>query len=142
MKRFFTLILVLVFILPSLSLSELSGVQICGKWSCYFDATQLSQASQDVLDFSLLVYDLYLFDNGSAYMTNLTIDKKTQKPDFSYGALTGVWIGNQSDMSIRVGDHTYKAEITDDGYLLLYMTKALPLPFVYVDTTGKFIELR
>ena len=142
MKKLIIVILILAFALPVVSLSESSNTQICGKWSCYFDATQLSQASQDVLDFSLLVYDLYLFDNGSAYMTNLTIHKKTQKPEFSYGALTGVWIGNQSDMSIRVGDQTYKAEITDDGYLLLYMTKALPLPFVHVDTTEKFKELR
>lgn len=141
MKKLITIILIIALILPAPALMEENTSPVTGKWSCYFDIASLGEAYLKVMSYSLMVYDLYLFENGSAYMTNLSIDKKTGKPDFSFGALDGVWIGDSSDMTIKVGSQTYKASISEDGYLLLYMTKSVPMAFVRVDTTGKIFEL-
>ena len=141
MKKLIIIFIVITLAFSSVSFAESGDDLIIGKWSCNFDITQLAEVVQKVYDFSLIVYDLYLFDNGSAYLTNVTIPKKTGKPDFSYGALSGIWIGSRDDMSIKIGDNIYKAKISEDGYLLLYLTKALPMAFVRVDTTDKMIEL-
>ena len=140
MKRFFCLLAVLL-LLPFSVISEEANPSIIGKWSFYFDIASLPEEFQEVMDNSLLVYDLYLFADGSAFMTNMDISKKTQTPDFSYGALSGVWLGTPESFVVRIGSSgTYDAKI-EDGYLLLYMTKALPLAFVKVDTTDKMAEL-
>ena len=140
MKRFLCLLAVLM-LFPFASLAEEADPAIVGKWSFYYDITHMPEEVQKVMDSSLMVYDLYLFADGSVYMTSMDSSKKTQKPDFSYGALSGVWLGSADNFVVRIGSTgTFDAKI-EDGYLLLYMTKSLPLAFVKVDTTDKMAEL-
>jgi len=141
MRKLLAIVMIVLFALPSFSTAENEDNMILGKWSCYFDILKLPEKIQNVYDYSLIAYDLYLFDNGSVYMTQVITPKKTGTPQFSYGAITGIWIGSRDDMTIKVGDQTYKATISDDGYLLLFMTKTLPMAFVHVDTTDKMNEL-
>ena len=140
MKKIFAFLLALFCLLSSFAVAEEPDPAIIGKWSFYYDITQQPQAVQDVLDFSLMVYDLYLFEDGSAYMTSMDITKKSGKPDFSYGALSGVWLGTADNFVVGISGNSYRARIEDD-YLLLYMTKNLPLAFVKVDCTDKMSEL-
>ena len=84
--------------------------------------------------------DLYFMDNGAVYMTNASAPKG-KEPEFSAGALSGLWIGSADDISMRIGDQTYKAHITEDGYLAVYMTKALPMLFRKTDCTEIMSDL-
>lgn len=137
MKKLIALLLILAMV-PAAALADDS---IAGKWSCYFDVTKTTPEEQKVMDASLIVYDLYLMEDGTAYMASATMMKTEKKPDFSYGALSGVWLSDNGSIVIRVSDSTYKASIDDDGYMLVYFTKNLPLPFVRIDTTDKMLEL-
>ena len=136
MKKLLTIILAMALILPTVSMAD--SPKITGKWSCYLDWTQFKQNVQDVMDDSLLVYDLYLFEDGTAYLTAMNIPKKTKQPVFQEGALSGTWTGDASYIKINIvpGD-TWPAKITDDGYLVMYMTDA-GMVFVRVDTTERF----
>ena len=138
MKKLITMLLIMTLLLPAMAHGE--STDVTGKWSMYVDATRLSDDLRAVFQYDLLVYDLYLFRNGAAYMTKLDIKKGTNDPDFSYGALSGIWIGDAEDMTVRVADQTFKAKISDDGYLLLYITEKLPFPMVKVETTDRFYK--
>lgn len=99
-----------------------------GMWSFYWDAQSLNkQLGSKRMSFDINAINLYLFSNGSAYMTNCSV--VDGDPDFSRGALDGLWIGNAEDMTIRVGEQTYKAWIDDDGRLFLKMTDSMA--FIY-----------
>ena len=134
MKKFISVFLALLvcFSLCSAFAEEPDNESvICGKWSFYWDASALPDSHKNVLDFSVLSYELYLFPDGSASMTNMTIDKKG-KMDFSFGALEGVWIGDPSSLVIRMKTSTYKAFI-EDGILKLYMIESIFFPFERID---------
>lgn len=140
MKKLFCLFLALVCFLSVPAFAEDPDPAIVGKWSFYYDITKQPPEIQKVMDSSLIVYDLYLFEDSSAFMTNMNVSKKTEKPDFSYGALSGVWLGSADNFVVGIAGNSYRACI-DGDYLLLYMTKSLPLAFVKVDCTDKMIEL-
>ena len=139
MKKLFCLIIVLLLV-PLVSFAEDPDPSIVGKWSFYFDISKQSQSVQAVMDYSLMVYDLYLFENGSAHLTSMTVKKKSSSPDFSYGALSGVWLGNADNFVVGISGSSYRACIKDDC-LLLYMSETLPLAFVKVDCSDKMMEL-
>jgi len=105
-----------------------------GKWSFYFDVTKLSPEYQHVMDYNVIAYDLYLFDNGSLYFSSMTISKSNDKPEFKPATL-GIWVGDPGDMTFLINKNTYKAKISDDGHLLFYMSEKLPFVFSKVDCT-------
>ena len=140
MKKFISLFVALLFCFSVSSMAEEPDPTLLGKWSFYYDITRQIPEVQEVMSSSLIVYDLYLFKDGSAYMTSMDVSKKSEKPDFSFGALSGVWLGSSDNFVIRIGSQTYKASLQDD-FLYLYMTQSLPLAFVKVDCTDKMIEL-
>lgn len=113
------------------SADESSNNAYCGKWSFYWDNSDLPIALKNVLDYNVLSYELYIFDDGSAYMTKLSIDKNG-KPDFSRGALSGIWLSDGNAFTIRVDTNTFKAFIEDD-IMKLYMTEKIYFPFVHID---------
>lgn len=130
MKKLICVLLFVVF-LPVVSFAEESSDEICGKWSFYWDLRSFPQELQNVMDYSIMSFDLYLSPDGSANMTKMTMDKKS-KLDFSYGALSGVWLGDADSLVIRVGTVTYKA-FYDNGMLNIYFTDKIYFPFVHVD---------
>lgn len=108
----------------------------CGKWSFYYDIREWPKSLLDVIDNPVQSFELYLFPDGSANFTEMTINKKG-KVDFSYGALSGVWLGDGDNLVIRVGSSTYKATMVD-GSLHLHFTEKISLPFVRIDQTDLF----
>lgn len=130
MKKFVCLILILLLI-PLYALSEDSTVDVCGKWSFYWDLRDLPIALQNAVDDSVMSYELYIFPDGSANMTKMTMNKKGRL-DFSYGALSGVWLGDSDSLVIRLDTSTFKAELKD-GFLNLYFTDKIIFPFVRID---------
>ena len=112
----------------------------CGKWSFYFDTTGQPLQVRNTWSNKLNGYDLYIYPNGSAYLTEMHQGKDDKNPTFSYGALDGLWIGNEDDMTIRIGDQTYKAKVDENGNFLLYMTESLPVVFVRIDQTDAMID--
>lgn len=91
-----------------------------GKWSFFWDARNLVDShGKKVMSFDMLSYDLYLFDDGSAYLTNM--DYKDGQPDFSFGALSGVWLNVGSEIKIKVGSSSMNATLSNDGRLFVYM---------------------
>ena len=130
MKKLLCLFLALLFF-PVVAFSEDSNADVCGKWSFYWDLRSLPAAHQDVVNDSVMSYDLYIFPDGSANMAKMSMNKKG-KLDFSYGALSGVWLGDSSSLVIRFESSTFKAELKD-GFLNLYFTDRVIFPFVRVD---------
>lgn len=130
MKKFVCLILILLLI-PLYALSEDSTFDVCGKWSFYWDLRDLPIALQNAVDDSVMSYELYIFPDGSANMTKMTMNKKGRL-DFSYGSLSGVWLGDSDSLVIRLDTSTFKAELKD-GFLNLYFTDKIIFPFVRID---------
>ncbi len=130
MRKLFCVFLILVLI-PLCAFSEDLNADICGKWSFYWDLRDLPIALQNVVDNSIMSYELYIFPNGSANMTKMSMNKKGRL-DFSYGALSGVWLGDSDSMVIRLDTSTFKAELKD-GFLNLHFTDQIIFPFVRVD---------
>lgn len=92
-----------------------------GKWSFYWDARELNKLlGSKRMSFDIQSYDLFLLDNGAAFMQRAIV--KNGKEDFSADMLSGLWIGDAADLTIRVADLTYKAWISSDGRLFLKMT--------------------
>ena len=131
MKKLLSIILILIILIPSAFAEKTDPV---GMWSFYWDARKLNEAlgSKNRMSFDIQCYDLYLFDDGSAYMTKC--DVLNGKADFSLGALSGLWIGDASEMTIRIEDTTYKAWIDDSGSLFLKMTDAMALIFTKIES--------
>jgi len=113
----------------------------CGKWSFYMDVSNYPKQLKEVWGDTLTGFDLYIYQNGSVYMTEMHQSKDDSKPAFAPKALDGLWIGDEDDMSLRVGDFTYKAKVDDDGNLLLYMTESLPTVFVRVDQSEVMLRM-
>ena len=132
MRRFFCLFLLILFV-PLFSFAEEATYDFCGKWSFYWDLRELPEELQKVMDDSIMSYELYLFPDGSANMTSMSMSKKS-KIDFSRGALDGVWLNSGNDLVIRVGTVTYKAEYIDN-VLNVYFTDKIYFPFVHIDQT-------
>ena len=92
-----------------------------GKWSFYWDARELNKIlGKNRMSFEIQSYDLFLLDNGAAYMQKATV--KRGKEDFAADMISGMWIGDAADLTIKLADMTYKAWISNDGRLYLKMT--------------------
>ena len=126
----------LLAVLPIFSSSEEPAPEIqfspVGMWSFYWDARQLNKTlGKNKMSFEIQAYSLYLLDNGSAYMQQANV--KTDGSDFSPLLLSGIWIGDASDMTIRVGESTFKAWIDSTGKLYLKMTDDMATVFQHIE---------
>lgn len=132
MKKLIAVILLLAMTLPAAALSEEPVASPDGMWSFYWDARELNESlgSKNRMSFDIQCYNLYIFDDGSAYMTS--VDIRDGKTDFSMGALSGIWIGDASGMTVRVGDRTYKAWIDESDRLFLKMTDRMAFIFTRI----------
>ena len=82
----------------------------------------------DMESMPLQSVDYYFFEDGSVY--SVTAYRESSAQALQFGSSSGIWIGDHTDMTLRVGDVTYKAFIdsgeimhlkTNSGlYLLLY----------------------
>lgn len=140
MKRFVCLLFVFVLV-PLLAFAENIHDPV-GMWSFYWDTkeyNELFKGTKAEMSDDIMCYNLYLFSDGSAYMTNGS--GSTDRMNFSYGALSGVWIGDQNDLTIRVKDNTFKAWIDESDRLFLKMTDSIAFLFFripsYDYTEGK-----
>lgn len=128
MKRLITIILILALALPAAALADPVGM-----WSFYWDARELNESlGSNRMSFDIESYNLYLFDDGSAYMSNC--DVVNGKANFSLGALSGVWVGDDTELTIRVGDQTYKAWIDENDRLFLKMTSNIAFIFTRISS--------
>lgn len=110
-------------------------VSLTGKWSFYWDTSTLPQAIRNVLDCDLVIYDLYLTDNGAVYLSTASAEKGPEPAPVAE-ILSGIWIGSADDISMRLADKmSFKAKMTDDGFLAVYMTDKIPMLFRKVDCT-------
>lgn len=136
MKKLISVILIVALVFPAIAVSEDVKDLLCGKWSFYWDITKMPAAVQKVLDNSLVSYELYFFDNNAVYMTEMHRLKNSDVPTFSYGALSGLWMGEADDLTVMIKDKVYKAEINENGNLLFYMTSKIAFHFVRVDSNA------
>lgn len=120
MKKIIVILLVFVMICGSFSFAEDQNPR--GMWSFYWDARELNvMLGSSRMSFDILFYNLYLFEDGSAFMTTGSL--KNGKYDFKNGReISGVWLGDAAGMTIRVGDNTYKAWLDDRDRLCFKMT--------------------
>lgn len=99
-----------------------------GMWSVYWDARDLNDfLGSRRLSFDIQSYSLFLLDDGSAYMQKAS--KTESGSNFDPELISGIWIGDASDMTIRVSDKTYKAWIDKSGRLFLKMTDSMAYIF-------------
>ena len=110
-------------------------VSLTGKWSFYWDTSALRKEYRNALGYDLLIYDLYLAENGAVYLATASAEKGPE-PSPVAEILSGIWIGSADDISMRLADKmSFKAKMTDDGFLAVYMTDKIPLLFRKVDCT-------
>lgn len=74
--------------------------------------------------------DIYIFEDGSVY--RVSIGKKKKENELSIGYDNGVWIGDQNELTIRVGKDVYKANIDENGFLYILNNDGSSLKFVRV----------
>ena len=102
-----------------------------GMWSFYWDARELNKMlGSNRMSFDLQSYSLFLLDDGAAFLQHAVI--KDGKKDFFPEMLSGIWIGNNSDITIKVDDLTFKAWIDSTGRLFLKMTDQMALIFQHI----------
>ena len=89
----------------------------CGKWSFMHDFSNENSAG---LDFDYISLEIFLFDDGSAYVILGTRSKKTASLNFHYS--DGLWLGNSSSLKIKTTDYIFDAWIDDTGHLKLQFT--------------------
>lgn len=121
MKKLIIFILAIIMVFPAMAEDD-NNQDIIGMWSFYWDATDLT-----VMNFDCRAYNLYLFDDGKAYMTNLTV--KYGVPDFSRGALYGDWTRSDDGILISIGKNEWRSWLDESGRLFVQMSDDMALIF-------------
>jgi hypothetical protein len=121
MKKLITVALILAMLLPAAAWAENDNNPV-GRWTIASSYTELD------LGYMFAKTDLFLFPDGTAYRVSI---KKNKYDDLAIFYDNGVWLGDNKEMVIRVGDDTFKALIDDNGFM--YVTKN--------DSTSKFIRI-
>ena len=95
-----------------------------GMWSFYWDARQLNKAlGNNAMNFDIKSNSLFLLDSGAAYLQQATV--KDGKEEFYPELLSGMWIGNAEDLTIKIDDMTFKAWIDNSDRLFFKMTDSM-----------------
>ena len=120
MKRLITIILILALAVPAAALADFKGgastATVFGKWSVYFDVREINKTLLQKADFDIRAIDLYIFENGSCYISTFEIKDGTLSPNTT---ISGIWIGDEKDITMRFGEQVYKASIDYVGVLTL-----------------------
>ena len=125
MKRLIIIILIIAMTVPaSASVYEKGGTShatVFGKWTLYFDAREYNKTSLYPTDFDVQSLDLYIYENGSCYMSTMQIKNGQLTPP---NTISGIWIGDDQNITMQYGDLTYKAYIDYVGTLHLQALSA------------------
>ena len=139
MKKYCVILISLVLLFSIVSFAEEPEIIIeeeyspVGMWSFYWDAWQLNKTlGSKGMSFEIQAYTLFLLDNGAAYMQQAYVKK--DKSDFTPLMLSGIWLGDMHDLTIKVGDSTFKAWIDSTGRLFLKMTDEMATIFQHIDS--------
>lgn len=89
---------------------------IFGKWAFMYAPENDSPS----FDFSAFSMDLYIYEDGSAYIILGTAPKGKSALSFSYS--DGLWIGDSSAFRIKTKDSVFNGWLTEDGILELQFT--------------------
>jgi hypothetical protein len=110
MKRLIAIILILTLAVPVTAIAATGkgseSNTFYGKWSYFFDAREYNKVSFKPVDFDLESADLYIFENGSCYFSYFKIKDGLVETDET---ITGMWIGNDSEITMRFNDVIFKA---------------------------------
>ena len=101
---------------------------LCGKWSHYWDARDLNAAlGSHRMNFDIRSYDLFLLDDGSAYLETVSGTGGT----FSSGGalLPGSWTLSEGVITLSLGTEEYRAWLDASGRLFLRMADSMALIF-------------
>ena len=101
---------------------------LCGKWSHYWDARDLNAVlGSNRMNFDIRSYDLFLLDDGSAYLESVSGTGGT----FSSGGvlLPGSWTLSEGVITLSLGTDEYRAWLDASGRLFLQMTDSMALIF-------------
>jgi len=133
MKKLLTVILILAIAMPAAVLAENAGRNIgtnsvFGKWTLYFDAREYNKTSAYPMDFDIQSIDLYIFENGSCYIVPFEIKNGTMTQTLP---VSGIWIGNESEITMQFGDQVYKLTANPFSVTLHTMNADFKLSPVY-----------
>ena len=112
MKRLLTIILSLALILPAAALADQPGqLSPVGRWTIASSYNEMTEG------YMFSKTDLFIFDDGNVF--RVSIGKNKLENNITVNHDTGVWIGDQSGMTLRFGNKTFKAYIDADDFLYL-----------------------
>ncbi len=141
MKKLLTFILILSLLLPAAALADPEA--FAGRWCFYWDTRPMNEEHNNgkpMMSFLVNNYDLYLYEDGTAYFVAASITK-TNTFNLNYPAAEGSW-WESADGTIRISvvNSVYKAELDDNGRLLVYMVKDIPYPYYRIPSYDFFAE--
>ena len=143
MKKLFIVVLILVLALPSLALAGDLEDAICGRWNFYWDTRPMNDeynGGKPMMSFLVNNYDFYIYEDGTVYFINASIDKNG-KFKLNYPAADGLWTATSTeDITIRTMGNTYKARLDENGRLLVYMVVNIPYPYIRIPSYDFFAE--
>lgn len=99
----------------------------CGKWAFALDVSDVSHPG---LEFDYISVDLFIFENGSAYMILGT--KSTGSSSLDFGYSDGMWIGDASLIRLKFKDNVYTGWMDEEGHLCLQFTSSSVFSMVRV----------
>ena len=91
----------------------------CGKWAYALDVSGVKHPG---LSYDYMSVDLFIFEDGSAYMILGTKSSESSSLDFNYS--DGMWIGDASLIRIKFKDNVFNGWINEEGYLCLQFTSS------------------
>lgn len=89
-----------------------------GRWTSFFFAQKYPELS---MDFAFYSTDYYFLENGAVYLTIAELG--SDNSSFTVNSQSGIWLGDHNDMTMRLGDGTFKAHIDDDGTMILRLNE-------------------
>ena len=122
MKRFFCFLFVLV-LLPVVSIAD-PDLSPVGRWTIASDYSTMHD------NYMFTKTDFFLFADGSVYRVSITKNRKENDLSLAYD--NGIWIGDASDLSLRVGKDLFKAYIDDEGFFFILIDENKPIKFFRV----------
>lgn len=122
MKKQFCLLLVFV-LLPIVSFAD-PDLSPIGRWTVDSDYSTMHD------NYMFAKTDFFLFEDCSVYRVSITKNRKDNELSIYYD--NGVWIGDGSELSIRVGKDLFKAYIDGEGFLYVVKDDSDPVKFFRV----------
>ena len=141
MKRFLSVFLILVLLIPAASFAD-DPDPILGRWCVYWDTRPMNEKYNNgdpMMSFLVLDYNLYIFDDNSLYLVQSSINKKGRF-SLEYPAAEGLWLKTgENKYTLKLLNKTINAEFDDHGRLLVYFAST-PYPFIHIPSYDYFSE--